>query len=89
MVQAFEAAIRRLEQAGAVVRRQAFPIMQQILDLLAKHGPLVTAEAYVLHRHRLHGPDAARMDHRVATVRGWAKTSALPAMSSLSTSESS
>ncbi|MCF1471734.1 amidase [Agrobacterium vitis] len=67
VVQAFEAAIRRLEQAGAVVRRQAFPIMQQILDVLAKHGPLVTAEAYVLHRHRLHGPDAARMDHRVAT----------------------
>ncbi|MUO81633.1 amidase [Agrobacterium vitis] len=67
VVQAFEAAIRRLEQAGAVVRRQAFPIMQQILDVLAKHGPLVTAEAYVLHRHRLHGPDAARMDQRVAT----------------------
>ncbi|MGV2125290.1 amidase [Agrobacterium vitis] len=67
VVQAFEAAIRRLEQAGAVVRRQAFPIMQQILDVLAKHGPLVTAEAYVLHRHRLHGPDATRMDHRVAT----------------------
>ncbi|BCH55827.1 amidase [Agrobacterium vitis] len=67
VVQAFEAAIRRLEQAGAVVRRQAFPIMQEILDVLAKHGPLVTAEAYVLHRHRLHGPEAARMDQRVAT----------------------
>lgn len=67
VVAAFEAAVRRLEQAGAVVRRKEFPVMQSVLDLLAAHGPLVTAEAYVLHRERLHGEAASRMDHRVAT----------------------
>ncbi|CCE98202.1 putative glutamyl-tRNA amidotransferase subunit A protein [Sinorhizobium fredii HH103] len=65
IVAAFEAAIKRLEAAGVRVRRQAFPAFAEIFDLIARHGALVTAEAYALHRERLGGPDAARMDPRV------------------------
>ncbi|MCA1370592.1 amidase [Bradyrhizobium sp. BRP14] len=65
VVTAFEAAISRLEAAGVKVRRQAFPSFSEIFDLMARHGALVTAEAYALHRERLAGLEAARMDHRV------------------------
>jgi len=62
---AFEAALGRLQAAGAHIRRQSFPIFSDLFGLMAKHGPLVTAEAYAFHRQRIEGPDAARMDHRV------------------------
>jgi aspartyl-tRNA(Asn)/glutamyl-tRNA(Gln) amidotransferase subunit A len=65
VVAAFEAAISRLERAGARVARRAFPIFTEIFNLMARHGALVTAEAYVLHRERLKGTDADRMDPRV------------------------
>ncbi|WP_085031437.1 amidase [Ensifer aridi] len=65
VVTAFEAAISRLEAAGVKVRRQAFPSFSEIFDLMARHGALVTAEAYALHRERLAGLEAGRMDHRV------------------------
>jgi aspartyl-tRNA(Asn)/glutamyl-tRNA(Gln) amidotransferase subunit A len=63
--QAFDAAIERLQQAGVGVRRAAFPTFSGVFDLMAKHGPMVTAEAYALHYYRLSGPDAAAMDRRV------------------------
>ncbi|MDB5554806.1 MAG: amidase [Rhizobium sp.] len=63
---AFEAALERLSKAGARIRRQAFPVFAEIFALYAKHGPLVTAEAYALHRERLDTPDAAIMDRIVA-----------------------
>jgi aspartyl-tRNA(Asn)/glutamyl-tRNA(Gln) amidotransferase subunit A len=62
---AFEAALARLAKAGAVVRRQAFPIFSEIFDLAQQHGPLVTAEAFALHSHRLAGLDTQRIDPRV------------------------
>ncbi|AOF92984.1 amidase [Sinorhizobium sp. RAC02] len=65
VVAAFEAAVERLERAGADIRRMAFPEFTAIFDLMAKHGALVTAEAFVLHRERLKGPAAAGMDPRV------------------------
>ncbi|WP_026621786.1 aspartyl-tRNA(Asn)/glutamyl-tRNA(Gln) amidotransferase subunit A [Ensifer sp. WSM1721] len=65
VVTAFEQAIKRLEAAGAKIRRQAFPSFSEIFELMARHGALVNAEAYALHRDRLAGPEAARMDHRV------------------------
>jgi aspartyl-tRNA(Asn)/glutamyl-tRNA(Gln) amidotransferase subunit A len=65
VVSAFEAAIGRLGKAGAKIRRQAFPLFTELFDLMARHGPLVTAEAYALHYHRVNGPDAAEMDRRV------------------------
>jgi aspartyl-tRNA(Asn)/glutamyl-tRNA(Gln) amidotransferase subunit A len=63
---AFEAALGRLSKAGAKIRRQAFPAFAEIFELYGKHGPLVTAEAYALHRERLDTPEAATMDRIVA-----------------------
>lgn len=65
VVSAFEAALGRLERAGARVRRQPFPAFARIFETMARHGPLVTAEAFALHRERLEGPQAASMDQRV------------------------
>jgi aspartyl-tRNA(Asn)/glutamyl-tRNA(Gln) amidotransferase subunit A len=65
VVAAFEAALARLEEKGARITRILMPAFEQILDVMAKYGPLVTAEAYVLHRERLAGAEAARMDQRV------------------------
>jgi aspartyl-tRNA(Asn)/glutamyl-tRNA(Gln) amidotransferase subunit A len=65
VVSAFEAALGRLSSAGAKVRRKAFPLFTELFDLMAKHGPLVTAEAFALHQERILGRDAAAMDHRV------------------------
>ena len=63
---AFEAALRRLEAAGAKIRRQAFPLFTRLFDLMAELGPLVTAEAFALHRERLNSGAVERMDRRVA-----------------------
>ncbi|MFC3073406.1 amidase [Shinella pollutisoli] len=65
VVAAFETAVERLARAGARIRRQAFPEFSAIFELMAKHGALVTAEAFVLHRERIQGPAAAEMDSRV------------------------
>lgn len=65
VVAAFEAAVERLSRAGARIRRDAFPEFSAIFDLMAKHGALVTAEAFVLHRERIKGPAAAEIDPRV------------------------
>ncbi|MBO0126115.1 amidase [Agrobacterium sp. OT33] len=62
---AFEQAVERLVRAGASVRRQAFPIFSELFDLIREKGALVTAEAFALHKVRLEGEDAARMDPRV------------------------
>ncbi|MGK9051804.1 amidase [Neorhizobium petrolearium] len=65
VVAAFEAAVGRLEKASCRVSRIAFPSFDELPQLMAKYGPLVTAEAFVLHRERLAGPAAADIDHRV------------------------
>lgn len=62
---AFEQAVERLVRAGASVRRQAFPVFSELFDLIREKGALVTAEAFALHKARLEGADAARMDPRV------------------------
>lgn len=63
----FEAAMRRLARAGAKVRHVRMPVFQDILDLIAARGHLLGAEALALHRDRVRGPDAARMDARVVS----------------------
>jgi aspartyl-tRNA(Asn)/glutamyl-tRNA(Gln) amidotransferase subunit A len=65
VIAAFEAAIIRLEKAGVRIARRAFPVFAEIFELAARHGALVTAEAYALHKERLQGADAERMDQRV------------------------
>ncbi len=65
VVAGFEAALSRLQAAGAAIRRAPVPLFAEIFDLMAKHGALVTAEAYALHQARLAGPEAEGMDRRV------------------------
>lgn len=65
VAEAFEGGVKRLRAAGAHISPIDIPAFEEILALLAKHGALVTAEAFALHRERLAGPEAARMDHRV------------------------
>jgi aspartyl-tRNA(Asn)/glutamyl-tRNA(Gln) amidotransferase subunit A len=65
VVDAFETAVERLARAGARIRRDAFPEFTEIFEVMARHGALVTAEAFVLHRGRILGPEAEQMDPRV------------------------
>ncbi|KQS65597.1 hypothetical protein ASG39_10415 [Rhizobium sp. Leaf371] len=65
VVAAFEAALARLAAAGARIEHRPVPLFAEIFELFARHGALVTAEAFALHRERLAGPDAERMDPRV------------------------
>jgi aspartyl-tRNA(Asn)/glutamyl-tRNA(Gln) amidotransferase subunit A len=62
---AFDAALDRLGKAGARISRRAFPLFTELFDLMARLGPLVTAEAFALHRERLNSGAADRMDPRV------------------------
>ena len=61
----FDASVARLEQAGARVRRIAFPELTQTLDLISHRAVLVAIEALDVHWDRVNGPEAARMDARV------------------------
>jgi aspartyl-tRNA(Asn)/glutamyl-tRNA(Gln) amidotransferase subunit A len=61
----FEAALARLAVAGAVVERIQLPVFDEILSLTARHGAIAAAEAFVLHRARVEGADAASIDRRV------------------------
>lgn len=65
VAEAFGGGVERLRSAGALVNPIEIPAFDEILVLMAKYGALVTAEAFALHRERLEGPEAARMDHRV------------------------
>jgi aspartyl-tRNA(Asn)/glutamyl-tRNA(Gln) amidotransferase subunit A len=61
----FQAAIERLAKAGARIERRPLPQLAAIPELIAKHGHVLGAEVMHLHRHRVLGTDAARMDRRV------------------------
>ncbi|MBB3660350.1 aspartyl-tRNA(Asn)/glutamyl-tRNA(Gln) amidotransferase subunit A [Rhizobium sp. BK650] len=65
VAESFEGGVERLRAAGAHISPIEIPAFDEILALMAKYGALVTAEAFALHRERLAGPQAARMDHRV------------------------
>ncbi len=67
VVTAFEAAVERMSGAGVVFTRLEIPAFAEILQLMASHGALVTAEAYWLHRARIKGPDAGLVDPRVVS----------------------
>ena len=62
----FNAAVKRLATAGAKIKRRNFPAFNAILDLVQTRGNVLGPEALHVHWHRVHGPDAARMDARVA-----------------------
>ncbi len=61
----FEAAIARLAAAGAKIERRPLPQLAAIPEVIAKHGHLLGAEALHVHRERLMGLDADRIDRRV------------------------
>jgi aspartyl-tRNA(Asn)/glutamyl-tRNA(Gln) amidotransferase subunit A len=61
----FEAALTRLARAGATVERGPMPIFDEILVLSARHGTIVAAEAYALHKTRVEGPEASGIDRRI------------------------
>ena len=61
----FEAALQRLRTAGARVEHLHIPAFDTLQALSAQHGTIPAAEAYVLHRAIVDGPDAARLDPRV------------------------
>lgn len=61
----FEASLSRLAAAGARIHHLPLPELAEIPALIARHGHLQAAEALALHRHRVGGADAARMDPRV------------------------
>jgi aspartyl-tRNA(Asn)/glutamyl-tRNA(Gln) amidotransferase subunit A len=65
VIENFEAALSRLARAGAVVERGPMPVFDEILALSARHGTIVAAEAYALHKARVEGPEAERLDHRI------------------------
>lgn len=65
VAKAFQAGLARLTAAGAKVRHAAFPAFDRLFQVMAEHGPLVTAEAFAVHHRRLAGPEAERMDRRV------------------------
>jgi aspartyl-tRNA(Asn)/glutamyl-tRNA(Gln) amidotransferase subunit A len=61
----FEAALAGLAEAGAVIERGPMPVFDEILALAARHGTIVAAEAYAVHKARVEGSDADRIDRRV------------------------
>jgi len=66
VVRQFDRAVDRLSAAGIAVERASIPEFDAVLELGAKHGALAAAEAYALHAERVGGPEAERMDRRVA-----------------------
>ncbi len=63
----FEAALTRLAKSGAVVQRGPLPALDEIMALSARHGTIVGAEAYAMHKLRVESADADRIDRRVVT----------------------
>ena len=61
----FEAALGRLASAGAKVERRPMPQLTAVQDLTAQRGSLVSVEALHVHRERVFGLDAEKMDRRV------------------------
>jgi aspartyl-tRNA(Asn)/glutamyl-tRNA(Gln) amidotransferase subunit A len=61
----FEASLAALAEAGVVVSRRAFPVFAAILDLFGRLAPLVSVEAYSVHRARLAGTHT--IDRRVVS----------------------
>ncbi|MEM7695656.1 MAG: amidase family protein [Pseudomonadota bacterium] len=65
VVEAVEAAIQRLEAAGATLKPMAMPDVVTLSKTLAEHGTVVAAEAYQLHAERVEGPDVEEIDGRI------------------------
>ncbi len=60
-----ERALARLAAAGARIVRRPVPLIGEMRALIARHGSLITIEAYAEHRAVFESADAQRMDRRV------------------------
>ena len=60
-----EKVLARLSAAGARIVRRPIPLIDEMRALIARHGSMITIEAYAEHRAILESADARRMDSRV------------------------
>ena len=60
-----EKLLSRLSAAGVKVERRPVPAIAEARAVTAKHGALITAEAYTEQRHHYESDDAKQMDQRV------------------------
>lgn len=61
----YERALSAIEKAGATVRREAVPTLNEIAELTAQHGTLTAAEAYNEYREIIDSAEVNRIDRRV------------------------
>ena len=61
----FEASLRRLEAAGATLKRGVAEPLEEAVRLVGELGSITAAEAYGEHRHRVDGSEGERIDRRV------------------------
>lgn len=60
-----ERVLARLSAAGATILRRPVPLIGEMRSLIARHGSMITIEAYAEHRAIFESTDAQRMDRRV------------------------
>lgn len=78
----FEAVLERLSAAGARVTRRRLPLLEEVKAITREHGSLTAAEAYVVHRERVDGPQVAEIDRRVvARILGGKRMAAYDVLS--------
>ncbi|MEM9048043.1 MAG: amidase [Pseudomonadota bacterium] len=63
----FEASLERLARAGACIGRKPLPAFARAFAQMGQIGTITAAEAYVVHRDLMDGPDRARIDPRVVS----------------------
>lgn len=61
----YDAALERLEKAGAQVERRPVEALEMASHMTARHGSLVAAEAYHEYHELVDGPDGDKIDRRV------------------------
>lgn len=61
----YERSLEALARAGASIRRERIEALDRVVDMTARYGTLIAAEAYTEYRHIADGEDAARLDRRV------------------------
>lgn len=63
----FERALSRLSSQGVKIVRRKLAVLDGMLELSAKHGTLVTGEAYYVHHDLMNSPERERVDQRVVS----------------------
>ncbi len=61
----FERALEALAREGAVIRRERVDVLEEVVDLTARHGTLTAAEAYHEYRDLVDGDHVDLIDRRV------------------------